>query len=169
MATASSSQGCFERRRRDEKGGEGRRGFPFPRQTCGVVAELSRGHAAHIACSHPAIPPHPSPLLSTPSLPHSPPLTCQFLSQPPLANKVINLSVCLLHWQNQWAVLGCVDTAAVKRGCGHLTETYCYISTNGRLRWRPFLIYFFYDFVTTFDGATPRGRLQCTANEKMHP
>lgn len=42
------------------------------------------------------------------------PLTCQFLSRLPLANTVINLSVCLPRWQNQWAVLGAgVDTAAV--------------------------------------------------------
>lgn len=64
-----------------------RGGFPPSpcRQTCGVAAELSRGHTTHIAFPsiHPPAPP--------PSLPLSAPLTRQFLSCLPLAKAVINL------------------------------------------------------------------------------
>lgn len=79
----------FQRRRKR------RGGFPsFPcRQTCGVAAELSRGHTTHIAFpsihrlkpTHPPAPPLPLPL------PLSAPLTRQFLSCLPLAKAVINL------------------------------------------------------------------------------
>ena len=85
----------------EEERGEERLPPFLPRQTCGVAAELSRGHTTHV---------------SAPSLPHSPPLTCQFLSRLPLANTVINLSVCLPRCQNQWTVLGAgVDTAAAHK------------------------------------------------------
>lgn len=103
--------GCFEKEeRRRER--EERLPLFLPRQTCVVAAELSRGHTTHLASARiHRSPRSPSPPLH---LPRSPPLTCQFLSRLPLANTVINLSVCLPRWQNQWAVLGAgVDTAAV--------------------------------------------------------
>lgn len=81
MATASDGQA-----RLFVKGGGRRKGFPpplfspFPRQTCGEAAELSRGHTTHIASApihpmrrlkiahpHPR-PPPPLPPLVSPSL-----------------------------------------------------------------------------------------------------
>lgn len=114
MATASGGQ-CESALKGGEKRGEA---SPSPSQAdmwCSCWA-VTRTHHTHRLCSHPPmcrlkIAPPSSPL--SPSFPHYPPLTCQFLSRLPLANRVINLSVCLPPWQNQWAVLGAgVDTAA---------------------------------------------------------
>lgn len=96
MATASSDWvGLFFKGGKKE-----RRVPPFPlRQTCGVAAELSRGHTTHIAfpCIRRCTDRNSLalPRLSRSLSLLSTPLTCQFLSCLPLANAVINLFVCL--------------------------------------------------------------------------
>lgn len=122
MATASGNQCKTVFRGQKSKWGEKREeASPSPSQadmwySCWAV---TRTHHTHRLCSHPMMHRLKIPPLvlllppSAPFLPHSLPLTCQFLSWLPLANTVINLLVCLPHWQNQWAVLGAgVDTAA---------------------------------------------------------
>lgn len=104
--------------------------FPFPRQTCGVAAELSRECTTHIASAHIQRP--PPPLRSI-----SPSLSTTYMSiSLPAANTVINLSVCLLQWQNQWAVLGAgVDIAAVCKARATWL-IYCYTRTASLFWWR---------------------------------
>lgn len=102
MATAlgSQCQAVFF-----SKWGEGRRrreASPIASQAdmCSSCWAVTRTHHTHRPCSHPLMhrlkiassssPPPPFPR-SASSIPHSPPLTCQFLSRLPLANTVINL------------------------------------------------------------------------------
>lgn len=88
----------FQRRRKR------RGGFPsFPcRQTCGVAAELSRGHTTHIA--FPSIyrlkPTHPPLPLLCVSAHH---LHVNFSPACHLPRRS-SISFCLSGWQNQWAV-----------------------------------------------------------------
>lgn len=124
----------FYERGREEK----RRGFPsfLPRQTCGVAAELSRGHTTHIASNNAERKKKKRlPLLASPSV--YPFLTLHSLhvnfSHGCRSPTQSSISVCLPPWQNQWAVLGAgVDAAAEYKAGAHLTETHCYISISSQ-------------------------------------
>lgn len=123
MATASGERGGLF----FKGGGKRRGGFPpFPRrQTCGVAAELSRGHTTHIAFpsihrlkpTHPPAPPPPLPL--------SAPLTRQFLSCLPLATVVINLFLPVWLAESMGRPLQQVLTLLQGRACSRLTGIWC--------------------------------------------
>lgn len=109
MATASGEWGGLF----FKGGGKRRGGFPpFPRrQTCGVAAELSRGHTTHIAFPSihglkPTHPPLPRLCLSAHHLHVNFSPACHLPRRS-------SISFCLSGWRNQWAVLAAgADTAA---------------------------------------------------------
>lgn len=126
MATASGRQ-CRAVLKR-------RRGSPFSFSKADMWCScwaVTRMHHTHRLCSHSSTSP-------SPPLPSAPPsLSTTYMSiSLPAANTVINLSVCLLQWQNQWAVLGAgVDIAAVCKARATWL-IYCYTRTASLFWWR---------------------------------
>lgn len=122
--------GCFERRREEE------RLPPFlPRQTCGVAAELSRGHTTHIASAH-IYRCADWKSLALPSI--SPSLYTAYMSMSLLAatcrhsHQSLRLSALLAEsmgcpWSRCWY---CCSV----QGYSHLTAIHCDISTTGQFQ-----------------------------------